>query len=222
MISNFSPSKNPKSCDVEMKIVLKVEDPIFQSPIRMSPLENGIVEKIVQEWSEAGIIRPSCSEYSSPVVLVDKKDGSKRLCVNYKKLNAKTVRDRYPLPIIEDLIVRLKESLVFSTLDLENGFFHVKINELSKKYTSFVVPFGQYEFNFVPFGLTNSPGVFMRYVHRSFRPLMLEGILLVYLDDLMILAKDEEEAAVRLKRVLEVAEEYGLRIKWKKCQFRKM
>jgi hypothetical protein len=219
LISNFSPSESPKSTEVEMKIVLRDEEPVFQSPTRMSPKENEIVEKIVMEWQKAGIIRPSCSEYSSPAVLVDKKDGSKRLCVNYKKLNEKTVRDRYPLPVMEDLIARLKDSRIFSTLDLENGFFHVKVNEMSKKYTSFVVPFGQYEFNRVPFGLTNSPSVFMRFVHRVFRPLMLEGILLIYLDDLMVLAVDEDEAANRLERVLGVAEDYGLNIKWKKCNF---
>jgi hypothetical protein len=104
-------------------------------------------------------------------------------CVLIKKSldNSKMVRDRYPLPLIEDLIDRLRGARYFSSIDMENGFFQVRVQEDSKKYTSFVVPSGQYEFNYVPFGLTNAPAVFMRFVHRIFRPLMLENILLVFM-----------------------------------------
>ncbi|GFY20752.1 hypothetical protein TNCV_1119861 [Trichonephila clavipes] len=99
--------------------------------------------------------------------MVKKKDGSSRMCIDYRKLNQKLVKDKFPLPLIEDVLDTLQEAKVYSTLDLRNGFFHVDVDEDCRKYTSFIVPDGQYEFNKVPFGLSTSPGVFQRYVSRQ-------------------------------------------------------
>ncbi|GFX72161.1 retrovirus-related Pol polyprotein from transposon 412 [Trichonephila clavipes] len=96
--------------------------------------------------------------------MVKKKDGSSRMCIDYRKLNQKLVKDKFTLPIIEDVLDTLQEAKVYSTLDLRNGFFHVDVDEDCRKYTSFIVPDGQFEFNKVPFGLSTSPGVFQRYV----------------------------------------------------------
>ncbi|GFS49854.1 enzymatic polyprotein, partial [Trichonephila inaurata madagascariensis] len=115
----------------------------------------------------------------------------------------------------------LQEAKVYSTLDLRNGFFHVDVDEDCRKYTSFIVPDGQFEFNKVPFGLSTSPGVFQRYVSSIFRDLTRKGIVISYLDDLVIPAKDEKEGLEKLKIVFEVAKKYGLEIKFKKCQFLK-
>ncbi|GFX69226.1 retrovirus-related Pol polyprotein from transposon 297 [Trichonephila clavipes] len=104
-------------------------------------------------------------------------------------------------------------------LDLKNGFFHVDVNEDCKHLTSFVVPDGQFEFNKVPFGLSTSPSVFQRYVYSIFRELMRKGVVIIYMDDLIIPAKDEKESLEELKEVLEVASKYGLEMKFKKCQF---
>ncbi|GFW82934.1 retrovirus-related Pol polyprotein from transposon 412 [Trichonephila clavipes] len=112
-------------------------------------------------------IRPSSAEYASPIVMVKKKDGSSRMCIDYRKLNQKLVKDKFPLPIIEDVLDTLQEAKVYSTLDLRNGFFHVDVDEDCRKYTSFIVPDGQFEFNKVPFGLSTSPGVFQCYVSRK-------------------------------------------------------
>ncbi|GBM65246.1 Transposon Ty3-I Gag-Pol polyprotein [Araneus ventricosus] len=148
-----------------------------------------------------------------------KKDGTARLCVDYRKLNRKLVKDRFPLPLIEDVLDKLQDAKVYSTLDLKNGFFHVEVNEDCKHFTSFVVPDGQFEFNKVPFGLSTSPSVFQRYVYSIFRELMRKGIVIIYMDDLIIPAKDEDEGIEKLKKVFEVASKYGLEIKFKKCQF---
>ncbi|GFW78635.1 retrovirus-related Pol polyprotein from transposon 17.6 [Trichonephila clavipes] len=113
------------------------------------------------------------------------------------------------------------ERQVYSTLDLHNGFFHVDVDEDCRKYTSFIVPDGQFECNKVPFGLSTSPGVFQRYVSSIFRDLTRKGIVISYLDDLVIPAKNEQEGLEKLKIIFEVAKKYGLEIKFKKCQFLK-
>ncbi|GFX10266.1 hypothetical protein TNCV_1866631 [Trichonephila clavipes] len=169
--------------------------------------------------TEQGIVRPSSSEYASPIVLVKKKDGTTRLCVDYRRLNRKLVKDRFPLPLIEDVLDRLQGAKVYTTLDLKNGFFHVDVNEDCKHLTSFVVPDGQFEFNKVPFGLSTSPSVFQRYVYSIFRELMRKGVVIIYMDDLIIPAKNEKEGLEKLGEVLEVASKYGLEMKFKKCQF---
>ncbi|GFX21094.1 retrovirus-related Pol polyprotein from transposon 17.6 [Trichonephila clavipes] len=115
----------------------------------------------------------------------------------------------------------LQESKVYSTLDLRNGFFHVDVDEDCRKYTSFIVPDRQFEFNKVPFGLSTSPGVFQRYISSIFRDLTRKGIVISYLDDLVIPAKNEQEGLEKLKIIFEVAKKYGLEIKFKKCQFLK-
>ncbi|GFU32434.1 hypothetical protein TNCV_338011 [Trichonephila clavipes] len=127
--------------------------------------------------------------------------------------------DRFPLPLIEDVLDRLQGAKVYTTLDLKNGFFHVDVNEDCKHLTSFVVPDGQFEFNKVPFGLSTIPSVFQRYVYSIFRELMRKGIVIIYMDDLVIPAKDEKEGLEKLREVLEVASKYGLEMKFKKCQF---
>ncbi|GFX41018.1 transposon Tf2-8 polyprotein [Trichonephila clavipes] len=138
---------------------------------------------------------------------------------DYRRLNRKLVKDRFPLPLIEDVLDRLQGAKVYTTLDLKNGFFHVDVNEDCKHLTSFVVPDGQFEFNKVPFGLSIIPSVFQRYVYSIFRELMRKGIVIIYMDDLVIPAKDEKEGLEKLREVLEVASKYGLEMKFKKCQF---
>ncbi|GFU15104.1 transposon Tf2-6 polyprotein [Trichonephila clavipes] len=218
LISNYEPKKTEMT-NVSMRIILKDDIPVYQPARRLSFSENQDVNKQIDEWLEQGIVRPSSSEYASPIVLVKKKDGTTRLCVDYRRLNRKLVKDRFPLPLIEDVLDRLQGAKVYTTLDLKNGFFHVDVNEDCKHLTSFVVPDGQFEFNKVPFGLSTSPSVFQRYVYSIFRELMRKGIVIIYMDDLVIPAKDEKEGLEKLREVLEVASKYGLEMKFKKCQF---
>ena len=126
----------------------------------------------VDDWLKRGIIRPSHSEYASPALIARKRDGSLRPCINSKKLNAKVEKQHFPAPLIEDVLDDLAEAKVFCTFDMRDGFFHVDVDEESKKYLSFITPTGQYEFNFVPFELCNSPPACSEYVSYVFAPLI--------------------------------------------------
>ncbi|GBM17825.1 Retrovirus-related Pol polyprotein from transposon 297 [Araneus ventricosus] len=188
-------------------------------PHRFPFSEKKIVQTQTAEWLEQGIVEPCSSEYSSPVVIVRKKDGTPRVCIDYRKLNKVIVKDRFHLPLIEDILDRLQGSRVFITIDLKNAFFHVDVNKDSRKYTSFVTHEGRYQFFKVPFGLCNSPAVFQRYINTIFRPLINDGIVLPYLDDIIILSSSFEEGIERVERVLSIASEYGLEINFNKSCF---
>ncbi|GFW01556.1 retrovirus-related Pol polyprotein from transposon 17.6 [Trichonephila clavipes] len=197
LISNYEPKKTEMT-NVSMRIILKDDIPVYQPARRLSFFENQDVNKQIDEWLEQGI---------------------KTRIDYYRRLNRKLVKDRFPLPLIEDVLDRLQGAKVYTTLDLKNGFFHVDVNEDCKHLTSFVVPDGQFEFNKVPFGLSTSTSVFQRYVYSIFRELMRKSIVIIYMDDLVIPAKDEKEGLEKLREVLEVASKYGLEMKFKKCQF---
>lgn len=220
LIASYQPMAD-KTTQVEMNIIMTKEEPVYCRPRRLAPAEKEVVEKQVSEWLENGIVEPSSSDYASPVVVTSKKDGSRRLCIDYRRVNKNVVRDRYPLPVMEDVLDKLCHARVFSTLDLKNGFFHVRVAEPSRKYTAFVTHSGHYQFLRVPFGLCNSPAVFQRHINCVFRELVVEGVVFIYMDDLVIPGQDEQEALQRLERVLSTAQEYGLEIKWTKCQFLK-
>lgn len=221
MIKDYNPKNIKKESNVELKIILTDEAPIYQSPRRLSPLELNVVTEQINEWLDQEIIKPSKSDFASPVVLAKKKDGSYRLCIDYRRLNKKIMKERFPLPLIEDQIDRLKHARLFTSLDLKNGFLHVKVNKSSQKYTSFVTPYGQFEFTHMPFGLCTAPSVFQRFINDVFQDFILDGTALAYLDDLILPSKTEEEALYKLEKVFKRAEEYGLEFNWKKCQFMK-
>lgn len=217
MVESYQPCQI-KEAPIQLKIIVKDDVPVVQHPRRISLKEQVVVEEQVAEWLEQGIVRVSYSEYASPLVLVRKKDGAIRVCVDYRKLNSKIIKDEFPLPIIEDYIDKLAEAKVFSVLDLKNGFFHLSVSSESVKYTAFVTHHGQFEFLKAPFGLSVCPNYFMRFVTIIFRELISKGIVLIFVDDILIPAKDEQEAVDRLREVLRVASEYGLQINWKKAQ----
>ncbi|GBL90120.1 Retrovirus-related Pol polyprotein from transposon 297, partial [Araneus ventricosus] len=219
LLRNYKPNKT--KIDVKMNIRLTSDIPINSSPRRFPIIEKEIINEQIEQWLKDKIIRPSTSEYSSPVGLVKKKDGSSRLCIDYRRLNKITVREHFPLPLMDDLLDRLQSANIFTTLDLRNAFFHVDIDPSSKKYASFVTDTGQYEFNKMSFGLTNSPNVFQRYIYNVFRDLIKENVVMIYLDDLVISSENETQGIERLQRVLQTASVYGLELNIKKCQFLK-
>jgi len=216
--NNYKPVQT-RETDIKMTIILKDEEPVYQKARRLSQYERDIVNTQIDKWKREGIIRESVSDFASPVVLVKKKNGSHRLCVDYRMLNKKIIKDRYPLPLIENQLDRLRDARVFSTIDLKNGFFHVRMDESSVKYTSFIVPDGQYEFLRVPFGLCNSPAVFQRFINVIFRDLMKRKIVLVYMDDVIVLSRSEDDGLKNLKIVLDTASQASLKINWEKCCF---
>jgi len=145
--------------DVEMTIRLTDDVPFSCRPYRMTTAEQQTTKDMVDELLKCGIIRETNAPYASPVVLVKKKTNDIRMCIDYRKLNAKTVRNNYPLPRIDEMVDRLAGSKVFHILDLKSGYYQIPMAEESKGLTAFVTPNGQFEFNKMPFGLTNAPSV---------------------------------------------------------------
>jgi len=143
LINNYKPEKK-KDRPIQMKILLNDEYPVYERPRRISPADKTIIDNQVEKWLEEKIVQPSSSEYASPVVLVPKKDGSKRLCCDYRRLNAKIAKDHFSMLLIDDVIERLQGNSLFTTFDLANGFFHVPVEQNSRKYTSFVTHAGQF------------------------------------------------------------------------------
>jgi hypothetical protein len=175
--------------NLEMKIILKHEQPISYRARRMSYSD-------LDDLLKGGIIRPSRSPYSSPIVLVRKKTGDLRLCVDYRELNKITVKDNFPAPLIDDQIDKLKNKKYFSLLDLKNEFHHVKMNETSIPFISFVTPLGQFEYLKMPFGLTNAPKVFSRFTQQIFADLIKREEIVLYMDDILIATEPSQSTSL--------------------------
>ncbi|XP_049308582.1 uncharacterized protein LOC125777521 [Bactrocera dorsalis] len=218
LVNTYMPGK-PSSAPVQMKLILSDDRPVWQRPRRTSVEDQRYIDEQVQAMLEEGIIQYSTSEYASPVVLTKKKDGTKRFCCDFRKINERIVRDNFPMALVDEVLDKLQGAKVFTTLDLKNGFYHVPVEPDSRKYTSFVTHSGQFEFCFVPFGITNSPAVFCRFIRAVFQNMLKDDTIIIYMDDIVIPAKDENESLEKLRRVLRQASEHGLQIKWEKCQF---
>ena len=182
LIKNYTPRKT-KSTELKMNIILTDDIPVNERPRRFPLSEQKIIDELVQQWLEDGIVRPSYSDYAAAVVLSKKKDNSYRLCIDYRKLNRKIVKDRFPLPLIEDVLDQLGRAKVFTTLDLKNGFFHVEIEENSRKYSAFVTHNRQFEFLKCPFGLSAASSQFQRYIYKVLAELGRDNTVAVYIND---------------------------------------
>lgn len=167
-----------------------------------------------------GIIRPCHSPWTSPVVLVTKEDGSTRFCVDYRKLNAVTVKDNYPLPRIDDLLDTLSGSCWYSTLDLASGYWQVEVDEVDRPKTAFTTLFGTFEFTVMPFGLANAPATFQRLMDYIFQDLIGKCVV-VYLDDINVYSKTFDEHVTHLEEVFRRLSNAGLKLKPTKCHFAK-
>lgn len=203
----------------EMTIDLTDSEPVVYRPYRLSYTERQQVKDMVQEMLDSNIIRESSSPYASPIVLVSKKSGEKRLCVDYRALNRKTKREHYPLPRIEDQLDRLSGSKLFITLDLASGYYQIPIAEQSREKTAFVTPDGQFEYNRMPFGLVNAPSVFQRTMNKIIQNSPVSAYTIVYMDDILIPASSYEEGLIRLEEVLKLLSQNGLTLKLSKCNF---
>lgn len=203
----------------EMEIRLNQDQPFTFRPYRMAASEQEVVKTIVDELIRDGIVRESNSAYSSPVLLVRKKNNERRLCIDYRKLNSQTVKDRYPLPRIDDQLDRLHGSYYFTSLDLRSGYYQIPMAEQSKHLTSFVTHSGQFEFNRMPFGLANAPSVFQRLMNKVLGP--ARDIAAVYLDDVLIHTSTVPKGFGNLERVLKLLRKEGLTLNVKKCSFLK-
>jgi transposase InsO family protein len=192
--------------------------PPFRKSYRMTPVETTESHRQVQDLMEKGLIEPSTSPFGAPVLFVQKKDGTLRMCIDYRQLNKITVRDRYPLPRIDDLLDRLAGCRVFSSLDLQSGYHQVRISEEDVPKTAFTTPFGHFQFKVLCFGLTNAPATFQRIMNRVFAP-YLNDFVLVYLDDVLVMSRTPEEHLAHLRVVLETLRAHKFHAKASKCEF---
>lgn len=216
-VSNDLTTLGETSC-VELNIELTTNKPVYQRPYRTSESEKQIIRQMIDELLDAGIVRESNSPYASPVLLVDKPNGQKRLCVDYRSLNKVTVQEKYPMPLVEELIDRLKDCKCFTSLDLKNGYYQIKINEASIPKTAFITSDGHYEFLRMPFGLCNGPSVFQRLMNTVLGKLRFNRVI-CYMDDLLLATGTLEENIKCLELVLGVLQENGLTINLDKCNF---
>ncbi|GJU02776.1 putative reverse transcriptase domain-containing protein [Tanacetum coccineum] len=172
----------------------------------------------LKELSDKGFIRPSSSPWGAPVLFVKKKDGSFRMCIDYRELNKLTVKNRYPLPRIDDLFDQLQGSSVYSKIDLRSGYHQLRVREEDIPKTAFRTRYGHYEFQVMPFGLTNAPAVFMDLMNRVCKP-YLDKFVIVFIDDILIYSKNKQEHEEHLKLILELLKKEELYAKFSKCEF---
>ena len=192
--------------------------PIFQRPYRVPYSQRQVIDTHVREMLDAGVIQPSVSPWASPVVLVPKKEGTLRFCVDYRKINAVTVRDVYPLPHIQDVLSSMAGCRYFTTLDLRAGYWQIEVAPEDRQKTAFTTYRGHWEFKVVPFGLVNSPALFQRLMN-----IVLDGLhhkcAIAYIDDIVIFSRTLEEHYGHLREVFERLRQAGLKLKPSKCEF---
>ena len=189
-----------------------IRQPPRQMPLGFQAEEEGHLKKML----EAGIITPSESEWASPVVLVRKKDGGVRWCVDYRALNAVTIKDAYPILKIDECLDTLSGATWFSTLDLQSGYWQVAIANEDQPKTAFTMKYGLFEHRRMPFGLCNAPGTFQHAMELILRGLQWRS-LLIYLDDVIIISRTFDEHITRLGAVFDRFQQHGLKLKPKKC-----
>jgi hypothetical protein len=167
---------------------------------------------------KSGIIKPSTSPYASPILLVKKKDGTWRFCIDYRHLNAITVNNKHPLPIVDELIDELTDVKWFTKLDLRSGYHQICIAPGDTQKTAFKTHSGLYEFLVMPFGLTNALATFQSIMNKVFAPLLRKGVL-VFMDDILIYSSSLEEHTILLTQVLDILKANQFYVKLSKCSF---
>lgn len=215
---------------VKMAIDTGDHPPIKQRPYKIAFSQRPQVDKALDDMLEADIIRPSESPWSSPLVIIPKKDGTKRMCVDYRKLNNVTRKNSYPLPDISEMLSSFRNAKVFSTIDLKSGYWQVEMEEKDKEKTALVCHRGLFEFNVLPFGLTGAPPLFQRLTNDIFREEPskrgdtrtdgpLNKFVLVYLDDIIVYSANLDEHLQHLKIVFDRLRKANLKMKPSKCKF---
>ena len=207
---------------IQMRILTGDAEPKKLPARRMPFLVRQEVARQLKKMQQMGVVQPSSSPWASPVVMVCKKDGTHRFCIDYRALNSVTKADVFPLPRIDDLLDQLGEAHYFSTLDLAAGYWQIRVHPDSREKTAFITPQGLFEFCVMPFGLTNAPSVFQRLMQRVLAGLNPDegpDFVTVYLDDILVFSRTMEDHLMHLGQVLERVEQAGLKLKPAKCRF---
>ncbi|GJV65130.1 putative reverse transcriptase domain-containing protein [Tanacetum coccineum] len=192
--------------------------PVAQAPYRLAPSEMQELSNQLQELADRGFIRTSTSPWGAPVLFVKKKDGSFRMCIDYRELNKLTIKNRYPLPRIDDLFDQLQGSSTYSKIDLRSGYHQLRVRDEDIPRTAFRTRYKHYEFQVMSFGLTNAHVVFMDLMNRVCKP-YLDKFVIVFIDDILIYSRNKEEHANHLRIILELLINEKLYAKFSKCDF---
>jgi hypothetical protein len=209
----------PSDRDIEFIIELLPRTTLIaKRPYRMGVDGLEELKKQIKELQEKGFIRPSSSPWGAPVIFVDKKDGTQRMCVDYRSLNEVTIKNKYPLPRIDDLFDQLRGACVFSKIDLPSGYHQLKIRASDIPKTVFTTRYGLYEYTVMSFGLTNAPAYFMYLMNKVFME-FLDKFVVVFIDDILVFSKNKEEHTRHLRLVLKKLREHKLYAKRSKCEF---
>ncbi|XP_075104201.1 uncharacterized protein LOC142178490 [Nicotiana tabacum] len=190
--------------------------PISIAPYRMAPAELKELKAQLQELLEKGFICPSISPWGAPVLFVKKKDGTLRLFIDYRQLNKVTIKNKYPLPRIDDLFDQLKGVSLFSKIDMRSGYYQLRVREQDVPKTAFRTRYGHYEFLVMPFGLTNAPVAFMDLMNRVFKP-YLDRFVVVFIDDILVYSKNREDHDKHVRIVMQILKKRQLYAKLSKC-----
>jgi hypothetical protein len=205
----------PLDRDIEFVIELKPGIAlIYKTPFRMTTPELAELKELL----EKGFIHPSSSLWGAPVIFVPKKDGTQRLCVDYRALNEVTVKNKYLLPRIDDLFDQLRGACVFFKIDLQSGYHQLKVRECDISKTAFVLRYGLYEFTVMSFGLTNALAYFMYMMNKVFME-YLDKFVVVFIDDILVYSGSKEEHEGHLHLVLQKLRDHKLYAKLSKCEF---
>lgn len=192
--------------------------PVNLRPYRYNPAQKDEIERQVADMLQQGIIQPSSSPFSSPVLLVLKKDLTWRFCIDYRHLNAITVKNRYPLPIIDELLDELAGSCLFTSLDLRAGYHQIRMRPEDEHKTAFKTHNGHYEFRVMSYGLTGAPATFQGLMNQILAPLLRKGVL-VFIDDILIYSQNLDDHVALLRRVFQLLTDHQLKVKRSKCSF---
>lgn len=206
-----------RECDHTINLKARSEPPSLR-PYRVPHYQKEAMKDIITELIRTEEIRTSDSPYASPVVMVRKKDGSWRMCVDYRQLNSQTVQNKFPMPIIEDLLDELHGAKIFSKLDLRSGYHQIRMAERDIPKTAFRIHLGHYEYNVMPFGLTNAPATFQALMNQVLAP-FLRKFVLVFFDDILIYSKNQSKHLEHIKLVMQALAANQLVVRLKKCDF---
>ena len=218
--TTFARSMLKLGCASTVEHEIRVEGPpVWAYPYPIAVTQRPILRNFIDEMLQNDIIKISTSPYSAPVVLVKKKTGDLRFCVDYRKLNAVTVKNKYPIPRINDIFDHFFGAKYFSTLDLFSGYWQIKMREEDMEKTAFTCEIGHFEFKRLPFGLCNAPAVFQRLMNAILDPAIKGKYALVYLDDVIVYSDTIENHRKHLEHVFELLRKEGLKIKPSKCEF---
>ncbi|GJP35957.1 hypothetical protein CLOM_g1201 [Closterium sp. NIES-68] len=192
--------------------------PTFRAPYRLSPIELANMKKQIEYLLAKGLIGPSTSRYGSPVLFTPKPDGSLRMCIDYRALNKQTIKNKFPISRIDDLLDQLQGATVFFKLDLRSGYWQIRMADNSIHKTAFRTRYGSYEYLVMPFGLTDAPATFQAETNHILRPLLDECVV-VYVDDILIYTRNMQQHIQHLRRVFDILQRERFYVKLSKSEF---